>query len=757
MPLNTHRDAIKHERRCLLSISQMANFLFFLGFLLVILYLCTQIDTSMKITKIKTNMGRFVRPITKDLDTIVERMRSPKTKEVADRIAAIALRSRIAIEKGSPRFHLGDADKLPYLVFSTTFGRDGLSKPNSFTGLLMLNIPCPQGARQVNELRRRVSQIPYTMLAFAGVSGVTLKVVVNCGDYKSPTTNKSGKSVKSVKSVVSIKSFESEDYLAFLKDAHESAARLYTSLAMCNLIVGEQTLTRGCRLSYDPQLYYNPEAQVMPVVRDAKDPLAAYEGTKADDEGTVVWFPGYEERQRIELEFQTCLSKAIDDSDGVAERCLQLLADYCNKACLQEEGCVERAAWNARFKPLGIDVIRKTFRNAYKTPYEGRPLSQMNEKERIMRCIEEFLGRRYQLRYNVVKQVTEFRPNDLRFKQWRPLTDRDLRSIVVEEMKEGGESWMSDVRTYVESAHVSDYNPIHEFLAGCGTWDGKANYIEDFARRLPTDYDRWPQYFHRWLLAMVAQALDINRDYGNSMVPLLIGEQGFFKTQFCNHILPPSMREYYMKDIKMENAEQVERVLGRMWLVNIDEYDSKTPREQAKIKRLLTEKEVQVRKMRSDQYTMTPRLCSFIATTNDPSPLPSGDGTRRYLCIEVTGKVDMSGQIPYKQIFVQAVTELRDPDCIYWFTSDDEQEIQRHNGHYQDESTPEMVLAQLFEPTEQHKSEFFWTTTAIQKELSKHLRSKDIPALKNLSTAIKKLHWRKVKNHGIIGYYLMQR
>ena len=729
----------------------------------------------MKITKIKTNMGQFGAPVTTDLDAVVERMCSPKTKEAADHIAAIALRSRIAIEKGSPRFHLDDVDKLPYIVFSTTFGREGFSKPKSFTGLLMLSIPCPQGARQVNELKRRVSQIPYTMLAFAGVSGVTLKVVVNCGDYKSPgsevgdykspTTKKSGKSVQSVKSVVSniksvvsnIKSFDSEDYLAFLKDAHESAARLYTSLAMCNLLVGEQTLTRGCRMSYDPQLYYNPEAQVMPVVRDAKDPLAAYEGTKADDDGTVVWFPDYDERKRIEMEFQTCLSKAIDDCPNNMEECLQTLADYCAKACLQEEGCVERASWNARFKPLGIDVIRKTFRNAYKTPYDGRPISQMNEKERIMRSIEDFLSRRYQLRYNVIKQITEFRPNDLRFKRWKPLTDRCLRSIVVEEMKEGGESWMSDIRTYVESAHVQDYNPIHEFLAGCGTWDGKANYIEDFARRLPTNYDRWPQYFHRWLLAMVAQALDINRDYGNSMVPLLTGEQGFFKTQFCNHILPPSMREYYMKDIKMENAEQVERVLGRMWLVNIDEYDSKTQREQAKIKRLLTEKEVQVRKMRSDQYTMTPRLCSFIATTNDPTPLPSGDGTRRYLCVEVTGKVDMSGQIPYKQMFAQAVSELRDKDCVYWFTSEDEQEIQRHNGHYQDESAPEMILAQLFEPTEQHKSEYFWTTTAIQKELSRHLKSKDIPTLKNLSIAIKKLHWPKVKNHGIIGYYLMQR
>ena len=692
----------------------------------------------MKITKIKTRLGEFGAPVTTELDSIVERMRSPKTKEAADPIARVTLHSRLMMQKGMPRYFIQETDSLPYLVFSTTFGRKGFDKPASATGLLMLNIPCPQGIRQTDELRRRVSQIPYTMLAFAGVSGVTLKVIVKCG-YKSPKT------------------IDANDYVAFLKDAHESAARLYTSLAMCDLLVDEQSLTRGCRMSYDPQLYYNPDAQPMPVVRDAHDPLAAYAGTKVDDQGTVVWYPDSDERQHIELEFQTCLSKAIDDCEGRTEKCLQLLADYCAKACLQEEGCVERAAWGLRFKSLGVDVIRKTFRNAYKSPYTGRPLSQMNEKERIMRSIEDFLSRRYQLRYNVVKQVTEFRPNDLRFKQWKPLTDRDLRSIVVEEMKEGGESWMSDIRTYIESAHITDYNPIHEFLAGCGKWDGEQNYIEDFARRLPTKYNRWPQYFHRWFLAMVAQALNINRDYGNSMVPLLIGEQGYLKTQFCNHILPPSMREYYMKDIKMDNAEQVERVLGRMWLVNIDEYDSKTQREQAKIKRLLTEKDVQMRKMRSDQYTMTPRLCSFIATTNDPTPLPSGDGTRRYLCIEVTGKVDMSGQIPYKQMFAQAVTELQDPDCIYWFTDVDEREIQNHNSHYQQESAPEMVLTQIFKPTQQHRQENFWTVTAIQKELANHLKSGDVPNITNLGNSIKKLRWQKFKKKGIRGYYLKLR
>ena len=686
----------------------------------------------MKITKIKTSLGSFGCPVTTDLDTIVERMRSPKTKEIADRIANTALQSRLAMQKGMPRYFIADTDRLPYLLFSATFRQRSLDRPAALTGLILLNLPCPKGGAQLSELRRRVSQIPYTLLAFAGVSGVTLKVVVRCD----------------------CEAEEGDDFLDFLRDAHESGARLYTTLAMCDLIADEQRLSRGCRLSYDPHLYYNPGALPMPVVREAHSPLTVYEGARADDQGTVVWFPDDDVRERLGMGFQTCLSKAIDEGGNEAEHCLQLLADYCHKACLEEEGCTVRAIWTARFKPLGDDLIRKTFRNAYKKPWSGGPLSQMNEKERIMRSIEDFLARRYELRFNTVKQNTEFRPNDLRFRQWQPLLDRDLRSIVVEEMKEGGESWFNDIKTYIESAHIRKYNPIHEFLAACGSWDKKADYIEDFARRLPTAYDRWPQYFHRWFLAMVAQAMNLNPDYGNSMVPLLIGEQGFLKTQFCNHILPPSMREYYMKDIKMDNAEQVERVLGRMWLVNIDEYDAKTQREQAKIKRLLTEKFVQVRRMRSDQYTMVPRLCSFIATTNDQTPLPSGDGTRRYLCIEVTGHVDMSGTIPYKQMYAQAVAELSSPDCIYWFTADDEREIQQHNEQYQQESAPEQVLAQLFEPTNEHHKEFFWTNTAIQEELRKHLKAADVPNLVAITATIKKLRWQRCKTKGMRGYYL---
>ena len=702
----------------------------------------------MKITKIKTRVGELGAPITTDLETIVERMRSDITKDAAKRVASVALHSRLAEAQGMPRYYIKDADDLPYLVFSATFGKRGFDQPTSASQLLLLNIPCPDGMRQVAEVKARVVQLPFTLLAFAGVSGVTLKVVVRC-QYKDDAKPWEPRGKNKV--------LDADQYLAFLKEAHDTASRLYMNLAMCNMMVSEQTLARGCRMSHDPQLYYNPQAMPLPVIRDEGSVLKPYEGTKADDDGQVIWYPDYDERERIQMEYYTCLSKALDDQPECDEQCLVQLAGYCQKARLEEEACVMRTHWDGRFRQLGLDVIRKVFRETYKKPYDGRTLSQMNEKERIIRFIEDFFARRYQLRYNVVKQMTEFRSNDLAFKPWEPLTDRQLKSIVVEQMKEGGESWMNDIRIYIESAHVKDYNPIHEFLAGCGEWDGKKDYIEDFARRLPTNYQQWPKYFHRWFLAMVAQALNINRDYGNSMVPMLIGGQGIKKSNFCKNILPPSMREYYMDDIKMDNAEQVERVLGRMWLVCIDEYNAKTDREQAKIKRLLTEKDVQIRKMRSDQYTMTPRLCSFIATTNDPTPLPSGDGSRRYLCIEVTGQVDMSGHIPYKQMFAQAVTELNTPGCIYWFTSDDEQQIQQHNQQYQQQSSVEEVLTTLFMPTNDHKRENLWRTQDIQSELSKHLKAPDVPNLTILGKALKNLRWPRGGNNGARGYYLVLR
>ena len=169
----------------------------------------------MKITKLKTNIGEFGTPVSTELDAVVERMRSEDTKAATDRIRAVALQSRLAMEKGAPRYHIADTNRLPYLLFSATFGKKGIDHPNGFTQLLLLNVPCPEGYRQVEELKGRVSQVPYTLLAFAGVSGVTLKVVVRCAYSGGATPWESGIKRK--------KSLNAETYLRFLNQAQKTA------------------------------------------------------------------------------------------------------------------------------------------------------------------------------------------------------------------------------------------------------------------------------------------------------------------------------------------------------------------------------------------------------------------------------------------------------------------------------------------------------------------------------------------------------
>ena len=671
----------------------------------------------MKISKVITRKGATGRPVSVELETVVERMRSTKNAE--------------AIEAGAD-------DSLPLLMFSGTFGRGGVDDLRQMTGLLLMEVDCPSGTVEAGEMRQRVSRVPYSLLAFVGSSRRQLKVVVRVAysDGREPK--------------------DRADYERLLREGQQTAVAVYRSLAAVELQPSEDPLLASCRMSCDTQLYYQPEAQALPVMADTLAALEPYTQAVVEDDGTVCWYPEYAERDRIQREFYACLGRALDDYPSVddGEAMVAALAGYCRKACLEEESCVRRTLWQSRVT-LSEDVVRRIFRTTFAKEYRGKKVSAMNQKERIAHDIRSFLERRYELRYNVVKQVTEYRRRDQVFKEWMPLSDRDIRRLAFEEMQEGGEGWPIDIELYVQSSLVPQYNPVLEFLGGVGAWDRRRNYIEDYARRLKTDFAEWPQLFHRWFLAMVAQALNLNRDYGNSVVPLLIGTQAMKKSTFCKNILPPSMREYYMDDIKMDNAEQVERVLGRMWLVNIDEYNAKTDREQAKIKRLLTEKDVQVRKMRSDQYTMTPRLCSFIATTNEQHPLTDPSGSRRYLCVEMTGQADMSGRVPYRQMFAQAVEELRQGER-YWFDNADEQLIQEHNSPYQRLSTVDELLTSIFATAERRK-EYFMTATDIQQHLHKLLKASDVPSLSKLGHALHRQHFLDGAMNGVRGYYLKQR
>ena len=666
------------------------------------------------IAKVKTTNGSFGTPVNTDLGAVYEKLRSGDNGE---RVRKIAYQATLATLSGGCNEGSSACDALPYLLFAATFGKGGLEDVQTMTHLVMISIDCHEGIGRVELLKERVAQLPYTLLAFMGSSQKTLKVVAECryGDGFEPRTT--------------------EEYVQFLGEARQTMVRLYEVMAGCKVQNENQGLLMGCRMSSDKTVVYHPDAQSITVIRQ-RDGIADGH-IQLTDSGEVVHDASDKQLEQQKMAFYACLDKARGIADN-AEETVQALAHYCHKAQLPEELCLHETMLRWVSIPVSDDLKRRIFRSVYKIGAgKDRPTSQMNEKERIARFIKDFFDRRYELRYNEVKRIEEFRPRNGQNWPWRPLTKRDLKRITFEEMMEGGYGWSIDVETYVQSSLVKSYNPILEFLhAAEQYYDPKRDYIGELARRVPTAYADWEKYFHRWFLAMVAQWTGRSRDFGNAVVPMLIGRQGTHKSTFCKLLLPNALREYYMDDIKMDNAEQVERVLGRMALVNIDEYNAKTDREQAKIKRLLTERDVQVRAMRSEQYTLTSRLCSFIATTNDTQPLPGGDGTRRYLCVEVADVIDTDTPINHPRLYAQAMHELNAGQPFRFFPHE-EAEIQEHNRLYQQQTSTTEVLLTYFAPAPR-QAQHFMKTVDIQQELARHLRSEDVPNIKQLTVTLKR-------------------
>ena len=331
-----------------------------------------------KISKATMKDGVMKLPTTIGLDTAVENMSNKKLLEVKE---------------------------MPQLLFSGTFGRGGLGDVRTMTGLLALRAESSQH-QLIDQWQQAVAQVPYTLLAYRSIDRSQLYIVVRvaANDGQPPQ--------------------DTEAYQQLLQAGQRQAIALYQAMAGCTLSSRDISIDTVCPMSYDPQLIYRPEAQPMPVVA-SKTP--DNQQVEMYDDGSISDGPSMDERKRTRLEFLTCLRKALEETPDEAdsEVALTTLANSCRQARLEEEYCVKRTLRHWRFKE-DEDLTRKVFRAVYATPYNGKTTSQMNRKEQVARTIRDFFNRRYQLRYNEVKKLVEFRPNDGTYQSWQPLGDREL-------------------------------------------------------------------------------------------------------------------------------------------------------------------------------------------------------------------------------------------------------------------------------------------------------------------------------------------
>lgn len=89
------------------------------------------------------------------------------------------------------------------------------------------------------------------------------------------------------------------------------------------------------------------------------------------------------------------------------------------------------------------------------------------------------------------------------------------------------------------------------------------------------------------------------------------------------------------------------------------------------------------------------RYASFIATSNQKDLLTDPSGSRRFICIEVTGVIDTNRPIDYEQLYAQAMYELEHGER-YWFDREEEKIMVENNREFEQVPPEEQLFFRYF-------------------------------------------------------------
>lgn len=379
-------------------------------------------------------------------------------------------------------------------------------------------------------------------------------------------------------------------------------------------------------------------------------------------------------------------------------------------------------------------------------PTDKKEKGMKGSKENIEKMMK-YLNEKYDLRYNMVMKYTEYVPKDKEWIGFQAVEPRVQKSLTLEVQLAGINVSIKDVRNFLESNFIKNYNPVEEFLFTCyDNWDGK-DHIRALARTVPTNNPHWEDWFYTWFLAMVEQWHNrTGRQYGNSVAPLLISKQGYNKSTFCRRLIPPQLQWGYTDNLILSEKRQVLQAMSQCLLINLDEFNQISAKvQQGFLKNLIQLPNVKYKPPYGSHVQEFPRTASFIATSNMDDILTDPSGNRRFIGIELTGPIDVSVRPNYQQLFAQAEKAIWNGEKTY-FDAEQTALIMENNRRYQQIDPVMQCFCESFTPTEDENEGTFMTAAAIFSELkAKYGASLEAKSLLSFGRCLKNIDGLKRK------------
>ena len=359
----------------------------------------------------------------------------------------------------------------------------------------------------------------------------------------------------------------------------------------------------------------------------------------------------------------------------------------------------------------------------FRAPEGGKKVDKNSIRENIVNMMQ-LLESRYDFRYNTVMKYVEYLPKDKGWYGYQPVDPRVQKRMTLEVQLADIRVSIKDVRNFLESDYIKNYNPIDEYLFQCyDKWDGK-DHIRALARTVPTANPHWADWFYTWFLGMVDQWRGYShRQYGNSVAPLLISKQGYNKSTFCRRLLPPELQWGYSDNLILSEKRQVYQAMAQFMVINLDEFNQISPQvQQGFLKNLIQLPTLKYKPPYGDHVMELPRLASFLATSNMKDILSDPSGNRRFIGVELTGPIDVSVRPNYQQLFAQALSALNNGEKSY-FDAQQVKLIMKSNSQFEIIQPIDQYFLLYFELVEDEKEGDYLTAAEIFDYLKKQIGS----------------------------------
>ncbi|MBO4891231.1 MAG: hypothetical protein J5502_01370 [Prevotella sp.] len=608
--------------------------------------------------------------------------------------------------------------KLPRICFAADYlNRKGQWQMMAYNGLVVLEVNDLSTYEKAVEIRDFAKKLPETMLCFLGGSGRSVKIVCRGELFPKEDAKGQKEGEKLPKGEAEIRQFHLNLY--------NTARAAYQNQFGFDIQFLEPRLDRTVYMSADPEAGFDAEAR--PFYADTESHELPQPVVISREEDHLM--PGRTVTRTYHLNWtfivETVMGHYFELPDEEKEaKLLMQIASMCLDQGIPKahaQGLTMLHPVLNRDKLLVEKIFQTVYSVAeqedYRKKHKIKPLKSVPEDTIQAMKTEIFLNSNYELRKNLLTGVAEYREKFSDDQRFKPLTEEVRNDMTLRATELGMKSWDRDVNRFIDSTRIEQYDPVNTWLDKLPKWDGH-DYIADLAKRVPTNQPHWEKYLKFWLIGMVAQWRESDKQLtGNALTPLLIGRQGCGKTRFCKILLPPELRDYYNDKINFKNEFDLNIALTSFALINIDEFDKTTSSQQIVLKYLLSSSDVKFRPPYGKTIKQYRRYTSFIGTTNQLKPLVDPTGSRRFVCVGVNGNINFEDNLEHEQLFAQALYLFNKKER-HWLEDDEIQTLIAENEPFQKLNDLVEMIGETFRRPRETEQAKWWSLGDISALLT---------------------------------------